>query len=75
MITGIGIVTVWVLDQDSARRYYTGRLGFEVTADLELGNGMRWLTVRPPAGAQELLLLDPTRSMLDAETGPRFGPW
>ncbi len=71
MIIGIGIVTVWVLDQDSARRYYTETLGFEVTADMEMGNGMRWLTVRPPGGAQELLLMDPTRSMLDAETGPK----
>lgn len=69
MITGIGIVTVWVLDQDSAKEYYTTKLGFEVTADVELGNGMRWLTVRPAGGSgQELLLMDPTRSMLDAET-------
>jgi catechol 2,3-dioxygenase-like lactoylglutathione lyase family enzyme len=71
MITGIGIVTVWVLDQDSAKRYYTEKLGFEVTNDMELGNAMRWLTVRPPDGTQELLLMDPTHSMLDAETGPR----
>ena len=71
MITGIGIVTVWVLDQDSAKRYYTDKLGFEVTHDVELGNGMRWLTVRPRGGGQELLLMDPTRSMLDAETGPK----
>ena len=71
MITGIGIVTVWVLDQDSAKRYYTETLGFEATNDVELGNGMRWLTVRAPGGDQELLLLDPTRSMLDSETGPK----
>jgi catechol 2,3-dioxygenase-like lactoylglutathione lyase family enzyme len=69
VITGVSIVTVWVLDQDSAKEYYTTRLGMEVTADLELGNGMRWLTVRPPGGAQELLLMDPERSMLDQETG------
>ena len=71
MITGIGIVTVWVLDQDSARRYYTEKLGFEVTADVELGTGCAGSTVRPPGGAQELLAHGPTRSMLDAETGPK----
>jgi catechol 2,3-dioxygenase-like lactoylglutathione lyase family enzyme len=69
MITGIAIVTVWVLDQDSAKRFYVEQLGFELTNDLVLDNGMRWLTVRPPAGnGQELLLLDPAHSMLDAET-------
>jgi hypothetical protein len=30
---------------------------------------MRWLTVRPQGSTgQELLLMDPSRSMLDAET-------
>ncbi len=69
MITGISIVTVWVLDQDSAKRFYVEQLGFELTNDLVLDDGMRWLTVRPPGGnGQELLLLDPAHSMLDAET-------
>jgi catechol 2,3-dioxygenase-like lactoylglutathione lyase family enzyme len=69
MITGIGIVTVWVLDQDSARSFYTERLRFECTNDVTMDNGMRWLTVRPPGNsAQEFLLMDPTRSMLDEET-------
>ena len=49
MITGLSIVTVWVLDSDSAKKFYTERLGFRLTNDIELENGMRWLTVRPPA--------------------------
>jgi catechol 2,3-dioxygenase-like lactoylglutathione lyase family enzyme len=69
MITGISIVSVWVLDQDSAREFYTRQLGCELTNDIELDNGMRWLTVRPPgANGQEWLLMDPSHSMLDAET-------
>src|SRR6201982_2258600 len=69
MITGISIVTVWVLDCDSAKKYTTEQLGFTVTNDIELENGMRWLTVRPPgSGHQELLLLDPLHSMLDEES-------
>lgn len=69
MITGISIVSVWVLDQDSAKEFYTTRLGFELTNDIQLDNGMRWLTVRPPGSSgQELLLMDPERSMLDPET-------
>jgi catechol 2,3-dioxygenase-like lactoylglutathione lyase family enzyme len=60
MIKGISIVSVWVLDQDSAKEFYADKLGFTVTNDLKLDNGMRWLTVRPPGSEnQELLLMDP----------------
>jgi catechol 2,3-dioxygenase-like lactoylglutathione lyase family enzyme len=69
MITGISIVSVWVLDQDSAKDFYTTQLGCELTNDMVLDNGMRWLTVRPEGSThQELLLMDPSHSMLDAET-------
>jgi catechol 2,3-dioxygenase-like lactoylglutathione lyase family enzyme len=70
MINGISIVSVWVLDQDAARDFYVGKLGFTVTNDIRMENGFRWLTVRPPGSdAQELVLMDPMNSMLDEETG------
>ena len=70
MITGVNIVSVWVLDQDSAKDFYTTKLGCELTNDIKLDNGMRWLTVRPEGSeGQELLLMDPAHSMLDAATG------
>jgi catechol 2,3-dioxygenase-like lactoylglutathione lyase family enzyme len=69
MITGVSIVSVWVLDQDSAKEFYTTKLGCEVTTDVQLDNGMRWLTVRPEGSKnQDLLLMDPAHSMLDAAT-------
>ena len=69
MIKGISIVSVWVLDQDSAKEFYTDKLGFTLTNDIELEGGMRWLTVRPPGSdSQELLLMDPLHSMLDKES-------
>ena len=69
MIKGISIVSVWVLDQDSAKEFYAGKLGFTVTNDLKLDNGMRWLTVRPQGSTgQEFLLMDPAHSMLDGPT-------
>src|ERR1700736_102745 len=72
MITGISIVSVWVLDQDSAKKFYTEELGFTLTNDIQLEGGMRWLTVRPPGSEnQELLLMDPLHSMLDEETAQR----
>ena len=49
MIKGISIVSVWVLDQDSAKEFYAGKLGFTVTNDLKLENGMRWPTRWPGA--------------------------
>jgi catechol 2,3-dioxygenase-like lactoylglutathione lyase family enzyme len=70
MISGISIVSVWVLDQDAARDFYVGKLGFTLTNDIRMENGFRWLTVRPPGSdAQELVLMDPMNSMLDEETG------
>jgi catechol 2,3-dioxygenase-like lactoylglutathione lyase family enzyme len=69
VITGISIVSVWVLDQDAAKEFYVDKLGFTCTNDISLEGGMRWLTVRPPGSdGQELLLMDPARSMLDEET-------
>lgn len=69
MITGIAIVSVWVLDQDSAKEFYVEKLGCELTNDIVMDNGMRWLTVRPPGSAgQELVLMDPSHSMLDEDT-------
>jgi catechol 2,3-dioxygenase-like lactoylglutathione lyase family enzyme len=69
MIKGISIVSVWVLDQDSAKKFYTEKLGFTATNDVTLDNGMRWLTVRPPVSdGQEFLLMDPAHSMLDEKS-------
>jgi catechol 2,3-dioxygenase-like lactoylglutathione lyase family enzyme len=69
MINGVSIVSVWVLDQESAKKFYTEKLGFELTNDITLEGGMRWMTVRPPGNtAQEFVLMDPAHSMLDKET-------
>jgi catechol 2,3-dioxygenase-like lactoylglutathione lyase family enzyme len=52
MITGLSHATVFVLDQDSAKAFYTEKLGFEVRNDITMGDefegaggGFRWLTV------------------------------
>ena len=66
MITALSHATVYVLDQDSAKAFYTEKLGFEVRADISMGEafegagaGFRWLTVGPPGQpAVELILAD-----------------
>lgn len=46
MITALGVATVWVLDQDSAKEFFTDKLGLELREDMTLGEGgMRWVTV------------------------------
>lgn len=57
MITGISIHTVYVLDQQEALDFYVGKLGFEVSADVDLGF-MRWLTVAPAAQPDREILLE-----------------
>jgi catechol 2,3-dioxygenase-like lactoylglutathione lyase family enzyme len=54
MITQMSHTSVFVLDQDSAKSFYTEKLGFEVRFDISMneefegaGAGFRWLTVGP----------------------------
>ena len=49
MITNISLVTVYCLDQDAARDFYVGVLGFEARTDITLGEGFRWVTVAHPS--------------------------
>ena len=47
MITNVSLVTVYVTDQDEAKKFYTEVLGFEARADAALGD-YRWVTVSHP---------------------------
>src|SRR5690606_29038581 len=58
MIKSINITHVWVFDQDEALEFYVGKLGLEVSADMDLGGAMRWLTVRPKGETQREILLE-----------------
>jgi catechol 2,3-dioxygenase-like lactoylglutathione lyase family enzyme len=54
----IGIVDVFVADQQAAHDFYVGVLGMEVKVDASYGPGGRWLTVVSPEdrdGTQLLL--------------------
>lgn len=44
MIKGVGITTVWTLDQERTKEFFTGKLGMELRTDMPLGD-MRWVTV------------------------------
>lgn len=49
--------TIYVDDQESAKEFYTQKLGFEVSADVTIESGFRWLTVAPPDSSIELALM------------------
>ena len=68
----LGSAQLWVHDQDEALAFYTGKLGWEVRADVtvpELGN-FRWLTVAP-AGQPDVavtLMAIPGPPLMDPDT-------
>ena len=57
MLNAISHSAVYVLDQDEALDFYVGKLGLEVTADVDLGV-MRWLTVGVPGQPGREILLE-----------------
>lgn len=50
--------TVYVLDQDKAKAFYTDKLGFEVRNDVAMGP-FRWLTVSPKSQPDLEIILMP----------------
>ena len=68
MLNRINISHVFVLDQDEALDFYVGKLGLEVSNDMDLGF-MRWLTVRVPGDpGRDILLEKPGPPAMDEET-------
>jgi len=56
MITKQSHATVYVIDQDRAKAFYTEKLGFEVRDDAKMGN-FRWLTVAPKTQPESCIIL------------------
>jgi catechol 2,3-dioxygenase-like lactoylglutathione lyase family enzyme len=58
MIQKMSHTTIYVLDQDQAKDFYVGKLGFEVKVDQSLPTGFRWLTVAPKGQSElEIILM------------------
>lgn len=57
MLKSVNLSGVFVLDQDEALDFYVGKLGLEVSNDMDLGF-MRWLTVRVPGDPSRDILLE-----------------
>jgi catechol 2,3-dioxygenase-like lactoylglutathione lyase family enzyme len=73
-ITGLGLATIWVLDQDSAKEFFTEKLGLELRYDMTLGEGgMRWVTVGAKGQPElQLTLMVPGPPSLDPESAEQL---
>jgi uncharacterized glyoxalase superfamily protein PhnB len=68
MYNSINISSIFVLNQDEALDFYVGKLGLEVSSDMDLGF-MRWLTVRVPGQpGRDVLLELPGPPSMDEKT-------
>lgn len=74
MITSLGLATVWVLDQDSAKKFFTEKLGLEERVDMTLGEGgMRWVTVGMKDQPElQLTLMVPGAPSMDPESAEQL---
>jgi catechol 2,3-dioxygenase-like lactoylglutathione lyase family enzyme len=52
----LGQVAVVVADYDDAIRFYTEKLGFELSEDTRLSDTKRWVVATPPGSACSVLL-------------------
>ncbi len=57
-IDRVGTVSIFVEDQERAKRFYTQVLGMELRTDSPLspGSEARWIAVAPPGGETEIVL-------------------
>lgn len=67
MINNISIVSVFVKDQDEAKKFYTDVLGFHEQDDITLGEGYRWCTVIHPSQPELLVNLAIPGPPMDAD--------
>lgn len=67
-------VTLVVPDYDAAIAFYTQILNFDLTQDIDLGGGKRWVLVTPPgSGGASLLLAKTDGALQDAAIGNQTG--
>ncbi|WP_440107505.1 DUF4328 domain-containing protein [Streptosporangium sp. H16] len=74
----LGLTTLVVRDYDEAIGFYLNVLGFELLEDTPLGDGKRWVTVRPRGARETALLLaravgPEQEARIGDQTGGRVG--
>ena len=70
MTQKLGYIALVVRDYDEAIAFYTQSLGFQLVEDTDLGDGKRWVRVRPPGSTGTDLLL---AKAVNTEQASRIG--
>jgi catechol 2,3-dioxygenase-like lactoylglutathione lyase family enzyme len=69
----LGLVSLIVRDYDEALAFYTGCLGFTLAEDTDMGEGRRWVAVRPSSGGTGILLARAKNADEAARIGDQTG--
>lgn len=69
----LSLVSLVVRDYDEAIAFYTGCLGFNLEADMHMGEGKRWVVVRPPSGGTGILLAEAKNESEASRIGNQTG--
>ncbi len=76
MITRLSHVTIWVKNQDEAKKFYTDTLGFKVVFDDSTTMpGYRWLTVSAPQQDGLEIILNLAREPQETAHIGKQGTW
>jgi catechol 2,3-dioxygenase-like lactoylglutathione lyase family enzyme len=70
MITGLTHTMLFVSDYDKAIDFYTQKLGLQLRSNMDLGGGMRWVSVGSPSQPNiDIVLAKPlVYGLIDEET-------
>jgi catechol 2,3-dioxygenase-like lactoylglutathione lyase family enzyme len=66
----LGYIALVVREYDEAIAFFTNKLKFQLIEDTDLGNGKRWVRVRPPGSSGTDLLL---ARAVNSEQASRIG--
>jgi len=72
----LSLTALLVRDYDEAIDFYVRKVGFDLAEDTDMGDGKRWVVVRPPGSEAALLLAqatgDQARAVGDQAAGRVF---
>ena len=69
----LALTALLVRDYDEAIDFYVRRVGFVLVEDSDMGDGKRWVVVRPPGSQGGLLLARAVNATQTAQVGAQGG--
>jgi lactoylglutathione lyase len=57
MISKVGQIMLYVNNQDESVHFWTEKLGFNVVAEEDNGQGLRWIEIAPKEGTETTIIL------------------